>query len=128
MMGSAATGPFIGRVTARRNALVALVASDTLDTLDTLHIWTGQGTSDAVAAWTEAHLEASRACVAQTIAVTGARTVENTLAPFDRAQWHLRMAGSQTGVMFMVHPEAAVRDKRCRSCRRRSVRSPWRWA
>jgi len=42
--------------------------------------------------------------------VEGERTVENTLACFDRAQWHLRMAGSQTGVMFMVHPVAAVRD------------------
>jgi thimet oligopeptidase len=44
------------------------------------------------------------------LAVSGARTVENTLAPYDRACWHLRMAGSQSGVMFMVHPVAAVRD------------------
>jgi thimet oligopeptidase len=44
------------------------------------------------------------------LAVSGARTVENTLAPYDNACWHLRMAGSQSGVMFMVHPLAAVRD------------------
>jgi thimet oligopeptidase len=44
------------------------------------------------------------------LAVEEERTVENTLVPFDRAQWHLRMAGSQAGVMFMVHPVAAVRD------------------
>ena len=42
--------------------------------------------------------------------MSGARTVENTLAPYDNACWHLRMAGSQSGVMFMVHPLAAVRD------------------
>ncbi len=78
--------------------------------MDALHIWNGQATAAAAEAWTEEHLAASRACVAELLAVAGARTVANTLAPFDRAQWHLRMAGSQTGVMFMVHPAAGVRD------------------
>ena len=58
----------------------------------------------------ESHLEASRAEIARLLAASGARTVENTLTPYDRACWHLRMAGSQGGVMFMVHPLAAVRD------------------
>ena len=58
----------------------------------------------------ESHLAASRAKIAELLAVEGKRTVENTLVPFDRASWHLRMAGSQSGVMFMVHPVAGVRD------------------
>ncbi|HEY5331348.1 MAG TPA: M3 family metallopeptidase [Acidobacteriaceae bacterium] len=79
-------------------------------TLDELHIWNGGTTADDARTWTGHHLAESRARVAELLGVEGARTVENTLAPFDRAQWHLRMAGSQTGVMFMVHPAADVRD------------------
>ena len=79
-------------------------------TLDELHIWNGGATADDARSWTEHHLVASRARIAELLAVEGDRTVENTLAAFDRAQWHLRMAGSQTGVMFMVHPAADVRD------------------
>ncbi len=83
--------------------------------MDTLHIWNGAGgpdttDNDAVKSWTEAHLQASRDCVAELLAVTAPRTVENTLKPFDRAGWHLRMGGSQSHVMFMVHPASSVRD------------------
>jgi thimet oligopeptidase len=77
---------------------------------DELHIWNGLHGADEAKAWVEAHLERSRQEVASLLAVTGTRTVENTLAAYDRACWHLRMAGSQSGVMFMVHPEAGVRD------------------
>ena len=77
---------------------------------DPLHIWTGLADANAANAWVEHHLAASRACIAELLAVTGPRTVDNTLVPYDRACWHLRMAGSQSGVMFMVHPLADVRD------------------
>ena len=78
--------------------------------MDLLHIWNGTGTGAEARQWTEAHLAESRASVARLLAVEGPRTVENTLTLFDKAQWHLRMAGSQTGVMFMVHPATEVRD------------------
>ena len=78
--------------------------------LDTLHIWSGLGDAEQASAWVESHLSACRAKVAELLAVTGERTVANTLRPYDNACWHLRMAGSQSGVMFMVHPLAAVRD------------------
>ena len=77
---------------------------------DELHIWQGLKGAEEAKAWVESHLEASRAEIARLLAASGARTVENTLTPYDRACWHLRMAGSQGGVMFMVHPLAAVRD------------------
>jgi thimet oligopeptidase len=80
------------------------------ETFDALHIWAGLRGGDEARAWVEEHLGASRAKVAELLAVMGERTVGNTLAPYDQASWHLRMAGSQSGVMFMVHPVAGVRD------------------
>jgi thimet oligopeptidase len=77
---------------------------------DELHIWSGLVGGDEAKAWVEFHLSASRAKIAELLVVEGKRTVQNTLVPFDRASWHLRMAGSQSGVMFMVHPVAGVRD------------------
>ncbi|MGA8939961.1 MAG: M3 family metallopeptidase [Acidobacteriaceae bacterium] len=77
---------------------------------DELHIWSGLSTAEDANAWVEHHLAAARSCIAQLVDVTAPRTIENTLAPYDRACWHLRMTGSQSGVMFMVHPLAAVRD------------------
>jgi thimet oligopeptidase len=77
---------------------------------DEIHIWNGLAGGEEARAWVASHLAASRACLAELMAVEGVRTVENTLAPYDRACWHLRMAGSQSGVMFMVHPLAGVRD------------------
>jgi thimet oligopeptidase len=78
--------------------------------LDTLHIWSELSGGEQATAWVETHLAESRAKIAELLAVEGKRTVENTLVPYDRACWHLRMAGSQSGVMFMVHPLAEVRD------------------
>ncbi len=78
--------------------------------IDTLRIWTGLNSPDEAERWVESHLEAVRAAVAELTAAQGRRTVENTLALYDRAVWHLRMAGAQAHVMFMVHPVAGVRD------------------
>ncbi len=77
---------------------------------DPLHLWGELRSPEDAARWVAAHLQAARAAVADLLAVPAARTVENTLAPYDRAVWHLRMAGSQAHVMFMVHPLAGVRD------------------
>jgi thimet oligopeptidase len=77
---------------------------------DELHIWAGLADADTAKAWVEHHLASSRSSVAELLAVSGPRTIDNTLVPYDRACWHLRMAGSQSGVMFMVHPLADVRD------------------
>jgi thimet oligopeptidase len=95
-----------------------------VDTLDHLHLWAGnpgpgtetggslQGTAAAAhaKAWVDHHLAEARTLIAALLAVQAERTVENTLEPYDRAGWHLRMAGSQAHVMFMVHPAAEVRD------------------
>jgi thimet oligopeptidase len=88
----------------------AVAATPVAGKNDELHIWAALTGSEDANLWVESHLAASRAQIAKLLAVTGQRTVNNTLAPFDRACWHLRMAGSQSGVMFMVHPLASVRD------------------
>ena len=77
---------------------------------DALHLWSGLSAPEDAQRWVEAHLAASREAIDALVAVEGRRTVENTLAAYDRAAWHLRMAGSQAHVMFMVHPVAGVRD------------------
>jgi len=78
--------------------------------MDKLHLWNGPATAEAAKEWTESHLASSREKIATLLALSEPRTVANTLTLFDQAQWHLRMAGSQTGVMFMVHPASSVRD------------------
>ena len=77
---------------------------------DPLHIWPGLAGAAEAEAWVEDHLAAARSAIAGLLAVTEPPSVENTLVPYDRARWHLGMAGSQSGVMFMVHPLAEVRD------------------
>ena len=77
---------------------------------DALHLWAGLGDAGQAGQWVASHLEAARGSISELLGVDGVRTVRNTLTPYDRAVWHLRMAGSQAHVMFMVHPLASVRD------------------
>jgi thimet oligopeptidase len=77
---------------------------------DTLHLWSGLNTAADAQSWVESHLQASRDRIAELIAPGAARSAIETLALYDQAAWHLRMAGSQAHVMFMVHPAADVRD------------------
>jgi thimet oligopeptidase len=56
------------------------------------------------------HLTAAQAAVDQIVAVKGAWTVENTLAPYDEAIRHLNTAIYFSTLMQQVHPDAAFRD------------------
>jgi thimet oligopeptidase len=77
---------------------------------DELHLWANPATAASAQAWVEHHLASARVEVAALLAEPAPRSVPNTLARYDDACWHLRMAGSQAHVMFMVHPLAEVRD------------------
>ncbi len=77
---------------------------------DMLHLWSQLNTAEEAQAWVESHLQASRDRIADLLAPNTARSTTETLALYDQAAWHLRMAGSQAHVMFMVHPLAPVRD------------------
>ncbi|HKC71577.1 MAG TPA: hypothetical protein VKB60_08140, partial [Terriglobales bacterium] len=56
------------------------------------------------------HLAASQKAVDRILAVKGARTVDNTLAPFDEASRQLNSAAYFAGLMQQVHPDAGFRD------------------
>ena len=55
-------------------------------------------------------LAAAQKSVDQLLAVKGARTIENTLAPYDEAVRQLNTAGYFAGLLTFVHPDAKYRD------------------
>jgi len=55
-------------------------------------------------------LAAAQRSVDQITSVKGARTIENTLVPFDAAAAQLIAASSLAGMVQQVHPDAAFRD------------------
>jgi thimet oligopeptidase len=55
-------------------------------------------------------LDGAQKAVDRLLAVKGARTVDNTLAPFDEASRQLNSAAYFAGLMQQVHPEAKFRD------------------
>ena len=56
-------------------------------------------------------LDLAQKSIDQLLAVKGPRTVENTLVPYDNAVQCLDTAAYQSGVMQIVSPDAAVRDR-----------------
>jgi thimet oligopeptidase len=56
-------------------------------------------------------LDLAQKSVDQLLAVKGTRTIENTLAPYDDAVQYLDTAGYQSGLMQIVNPDAAIRDR-----------------
>jgi Zn-dependent oligopeptidase len=56
-------------------------------------------------------LELAQKSVDQLLAVKGARTIQNTLEPYDQAVEALDTAGYQSYAMQIVNPDAAVRDR-----------------
>ncbi len=78
---------------------------------DPLHAWVVAKTPDALEAWINQRLAAEKADIAKLTAVTGPRTVENTLRPYDDAQNELAIAGNNAYLMYSLADTAALRDK-----------------
>jgi thimet oligopeptidase len=57
------------------------------------------------------YLAAAQKDVDQVVTVKGARTIANTLAPYDEATRNLNSASYFAGIMSQVHPDAEFRDK-----------------
>ncbi len=57
----------------------------------------------------DARLDRARAAITRMTGVTKARTIANTLRPYDDAVIELQMAGSQAGLIEEVHPDSAMR-------------------
>jgi len=90
-------------------------AESTVTNLRPVHAWSGPpaGKTSAVSldAWVGDRLANYERCIGRLLAVTGQRTVENTLRPFDDAQAELAAVGQQSSLLDSVHPEKEVRDK-----------------
>jgi thimet oligopeptidase len=96
-------------------ALTALLASaaaaQSSAKPDPRHAWIGANDPASLESWVNDRLAAEKHDLDQLLAVTGARTVENTVRPFDDAQNELAIAGDQAYLLYAVGDAAAVRDK-----------------
>jgi thimet oligopeptidase len=73
-------------------------------------IWSGKPDVAAFEAAENARFASVDAAISQLVAVKGARTIENTLAPFDEATRQLNAAYYLCSTMEQVHPDATFRD------------------
>jgi thimet oligopeptidase len=77
---------------------------------DPVHIWVGNPDAAKARAWADAHMAAAQAQVDVLLAVKGARTIENTLRPFDEAQRELDLASSGGSLLTNASPNKELRD------------------
>jgi len=77
------------------------------------HVWEAGGAFSAAAlsAWVGARLKGHETALGELLAVSGARTVENTLRPYDQVIEELNLAACQAGLLNSVASEKAVRDQ-----------------
>jgi len=78
---------------------------------DPLHAWVSGGDPAALEAWVNLRLDEEKADIAKLLAVAGARTIENTLRPYDDAQNRLMLAGTNSYLLFSLADSPTLRDK-----------------
>jgi thimet oligopeptidase len=71
--------------------------------------WTGTPNAAAFSKIEEERLTKARAAIERMVAVKGARTVENTLVPYDEVQIQLDAAAAQAQLIENVHPDSLLR-------------------
>ncbi len=72
--------------------------------------WSGQPDARAFEAQQRRRLERAEAALARLKAVTGTRTVDNTLRPYDDALIEAEAVSSQASLIENVHPDGALRE------------------
>jgi thimet oligopeptidase len=77
---------------------------------DPLHVWVGDPDAAQARAWADAHLSGAQAKIDGLLAVKGARTVENTLRPYDDALSEIGLAFSGAGLLTNASPNKDLRD------------------
>src|SRR5271168_4472220 len=70
----------------------------------------GKADRTGLEAWANTRLEEYRRSIDRLLAVQAARTIENTLRPFDDAQAELTTVGQHASLLDSVHPQKGVRD------------------
>ena len=76
-----------------------------------VHSWEGGDDPAALESWMHERMQRADAAVARLTAVSGARTVENTLRPYDDAVNELDLATFQATVLYGVAATKELRDK-----------------
>ncbi len=94
-------------------AVVCLAASLSAPakTADPLHAWVTAKDPAALEIWINQRLAAEKADLEKLLAVTGPRTVENTLRPYDDAQNELAVAGNNAYLIYSLADAAPMRDE-----------------
>lgn len=75
------------------------------------HLWDAPLTPDTLQNRVDEQLALAQKSLDQMLAVTGPRTIDNTLSPFDDASLQLDVALLQANAMQNVSPDTAVRDR-----------------
>jgi thimet oligopeptidase len=78
---------------------------------DQLHAWVQGSDPAALEAWIDQRLDAEKAAIDKLLAVTGPRTVENTLRPYDDAENELNLASNNAYLLYALADAAPLRDK-----------------
>lgn len=88
---------------------------------DNQPFWTGHPDAAAFERAVEGRFARARGILGRLAAVTGARTISNTLAPYDHLMRELDRAASEAGLIRNVHPDSALRQAAERSDQRVSA-------
>lgn len=81
---------------------------------EAIHGWrasSGELTAESFSQWVAERLASASAALAALVAVSGRRTLDNTLRLYDAAIEQLSLAGAQAGVLNSVASDSAVRDQ-----------------
>src|ERR1051325_774812 len=71
--------------------------------------WTGQRDAATFTKLQEDRLASAKQSLDRMLAVTGKRTIENTLKPYDEMQTYLDAVANQVSLIKEVHPDESVR-------------------
>ena len=104
--GRSGRSPFLSALAAPVLALAILAAPALAGYADPPPI---PNTPDEMTGLVAAQLAKAQASLDQLLAVSGKRTIENTLVPYNQLSIALDLAGSMAGLMENVHPDPLVR-------------------
>ncbi len=90
--------------------LLVATANAQVPKIDQAPLWSAKTDVAAFEKLETDRLAAAQHSIDQIVAVTGARSIENTLRPYDEAVRQLNTANYFSSLMQQVHPDAAFRD------------------
>ena len=100
---------FMAGATATHSAAPAPAKGKAAPARNDAPFFTGKPGAAAWAKLEDERMAKARKAIDQLVAVKGARTIENTLVPYDEAQIQLDGAGAQALLMQEVHPDSVMR-------------------